>query len=213
MLTNFSTLLTNDSLSSTNWSSSPTSTPGRGAKTTDESVPPRIYLQKGNLKDGYLAVNNENYKTYPNPNPNRIQTSVQIYIIFFIGIMPAAIGAFAWWIKNLKNNCLRPSGKRTNTNPDVEKLSHSLMKGDKVPIDNLVHQIAMRAEKMSTGQLIKSRRVYSLEVPRKCLEMIEILGEGNFGQVYKLSFITHNQTQIIILIGLESPIIPNWRQK
>ncbi|XP_054155025.1 tyrosine kinase receptor Cad96Ca-like [Oppia nitens] len=32
---------------------------------------------------------------------------------------------------------------------------------------------------------LKSRRVYSMEVSRKCLEMIDILGEGNFGQVWK----------------------------
>lgn len=106
--------------------------------------------------------------------------------------MPAAIGAFAWWLQNLKNNCIRPREKCNSNSQDVEKLSHSLMKNDKVPID-LVHQIARRAEMYpeqkdiqfngDRSNLIKSRRVYSMEVPRKCLEMIEILGEGNFGQV------------------------------
>ena len=169
--------------------------------------PPRIYLQKGSLKDVYLeANNNESYKINSNSQSpvGRFQTSVQIYIIFFIGIMPAAIGAFVWWLQNLRNNCFSSSEKRSRnsesicSNQDVEKLSFlSLMKKDKVSTD-LVQQIARRAEKISPdstdihynsyrSRLIKSRRVYSLEMPRKCLEMIEILGEGNFGQVNKSS--------------------------
>ena len=70
--------------------------------------------------------------------------------------------------------------------------------GKKISVDNLAQQIAKRAAEQLTpvpnappyshsyrSKLIRSRRVYSLEIPRKCLEMIEILGEGNFGQVWK----------------------------
>ena len=192
--TSNSTVISNDALSSTE-----RSTKGPPAQT----FPPRIYLQKGNLQDGYLAGNvypnqRDDYKPQPYA-PNRIQTSLQIYIIFFIGIMPAAIAAFGWWVKNISTNCLGSNDKRqSSSNQDVERLSHRLMKGDKnkMSIDNLAHQIARRAEKMTideNGQannsyrskLIKSRRVYSMEIPRKYLEMVEILGEGNFGQVWK----------------------------
>lgn len=168
---------------------------------TGQTTPPRIYLQKGNLKDGYLASkkDNDSYKAVHSNSSNGIQTSIQIYIIFFIGIVPAALGAALWWLQqNIRNICSGSSGKSKNNQADIEKLSHSLMKGDpnKVSIDNLAQQIARRAEKISNGEngalynsyrskLIKSRRVYSLEVPRKCLEMIEILGVGNFGEVWK----------------------------
>lgn len=168
---------------------------------TGQTTPPRIYLQKGNLKDGYLVSkkDNDSYKAVHSISSNGIQTSIQIYIVFFIGIVPAALGAALWWLQqNIRNICSGSSGKSKNNQADIEKLSHSLMKSDpnKVSIDNLAQQIARRAEKISNGEngalynsyrskLIKSRRVYSLEVPRKCLEMIEIIGEGNFGQVFK----------------------------
>lgn len=75
-----------------------------------------------------------------------------------------------------------------------------------IPIDHIASHIVRRAELnednnnnnlnldkdmfvynsyYQPSQFIKSRRVYSIEIPRRNLELIEILGEGNFGQVWK----------------------------
>lgn len=217
------------------------------SKTTNhvssESAPTRVYLQKGNLQEGYLVVKKENIKENRKASvdnaPNGIQTNIQIYIIFFIGVLPATIGAFVWWLQNLRRKCSRSEGVKRDTvsgssSSDGNKLSHSLVKAadiNKVPIDSLVHQIAKRAEKMSTdadgaqlynsyrSRLIKSRRVYSLEVPRKCIEMIEILGEGNFGQestsstVIKVCWFAFFYLICFELLGLESKDLSDERQK
>lgn len=167
--------------------------------------PTRIYFERGTLQKSDSIGKMESSSNQTNhSNQNKNQASVQVYIIIFIGILPAAISAFVWWVQNMKNRCFRsksPSStsstnSQSSVNYDIEKLSHSLMKGgkNKATVDQLAYQIAKRAEMLSNEQnlpysgyranFVKSRRVYSLEVPRKCIEMVEILGEGNFGQVF-----------------------------
>src|SRR5699024_11554360 len=120
---------------------------------------------------------------------------------YFGGLIPAAIGAFVWWVQNLRKKCFSRSKSNKPSNGDLhpadhnlEKLSYGMAKNDKVTMDHLAYQIVRRAEKLTNEQnnphyngcranFIKSRRVYSLEVPRKCIQIIDILGEGNFGQV------------------------------
>lgn len=161
---------------------------------SSESPPTRIYLQKGTL-----VVNSEREGEHSRAPvaPPSTGVQVQIYIILFIGILPAAFGGCLWWMKHLRSSCSRPDTKRDagGSSSDADKLSHSLVKGDLingVPLDSsLLHrQIAKRAE-MSTNanaQLYNSyrskliKKIYTLEMPR-CFEMIEVIGQGNFGQV------------------------------
>lgn len=190
---------------------------------------PRVYLQKGNLQEVYLETNNESHKKTLRTHPvdGGVQTSIHIYFIFFIGIMPAAIGGFVWWLKNLKSNCARSKRRKSESNSDVERLSHSLMRGEKVPIDTLVHHIVKRAENLSESpspnapsyssyfrsKLVKSRRVYSLEIPRRCLEMIEILGEGNFGQVWKARSYQGNGNRPMLVAVKTNKVNANFDQQ
>lgn len=90
--------------------------------------------------------------------------------------MPAAISALVWWAQNLK--CRQRSKV---TSGDIERISRG--KG----ANQLAYRIVKRAELLNQPQPSNNgfvqRRAYSLELPRRQLEMVEIIGEGNFGQV------------------------------
>ncbi|CAG2110074.1 unnamed protein product [Medioppia subpectinata] len=133
-------------------------------------------------------------------------STVQIYIIAVIGVSPAVIGGIMWALKNLKRKCIRDkASKRSKVKKNTSdgNTPNPFLIND-IPINQLTYKLVERAEKsLNTGSggsidssavwynsykpsyLVKSRRVYSLEVSRKNLDMIEILGEGNFGQVWK----------------------------
>lgn len=177
---------------------------------SSESPPTRIYLQKGTL-----VVNSEREGEHSRAPvaPPSTGVQVQIYIILFIGILPAAFGGCLWWMKHLRSSCSRPDTKRDagGSSSDADKLSHSLVKGDLingVPLDSsLLHrQIAKRAE-MSTNanaQLYNSyrskliKKIYTLEMPR-CFEMIEVIGQGNFGQVWKAKMYSKRKPTLVAI--------------
>lgn len=129
-----------------------------------------------------------------NGNGNATTTnnlSIQIYLIVLFGLTPAALGAFCWFAKRLKRRCMRNKTKKAaKTNalpsapPDPFSIEHN-------KIGEITYKIIERAEKLNQeaggplwynsyrpSSFIKSRRVYSLEIPRKHLEMLEVLGEG-----------------------------------
>jgi hypothetical protein len=174
------------------------------AATTTTTTPPnstkseyRVYLVRQTLdKDLNAAilqgVDNESDRKTESKRENNSTT--QIYIIAVIGVAPAAIGAFIWWMKNLKRKCVRgkAASKRSKKSNDTNTPNPFLV--NDVPIDQITYKIIQRAEKLNDSNalwynsykpsyFVKSRRVYSLEVSRKNLDLIEILGEGNFGQV------------------------------
>lgn len=142
--------------------------------------------------------NNEN--KHDTERKRESNSTTQIYIIAVIGVAPAAIGAFMWFCKNLKRKCVREKAASKRTNNVVHATSANPFLISDVPLD-ITFKIVQRAEKLNDSNavwynnyrpssFVKSRRVYSLEVPRKNLDMIEVLGEGNFGQVYIYIYIS-----------------------
>lgn len=122
------------------------------------------------------------------------QLSVQVYIVFFIGIMPATIGAFVWWVQSLNKKCSTSKQSGNNRSDSSTAFSEKSVSVEDIAlrmpnlrsklIDNNQHNLVYETYG-NAKDFIHSRRVYSLEIPKNRLEMIEILGEGNFGQVWK----------------------------
>ena len=121
-------------------------------------------------------------------------STTQIYIIAVIGISPAVIGGFMWALKNLKRKCIRDKiASKRPKNCDSNNANPFLM--NDIAANQMAHKLVERADKLTADSntlwynsykpsyFVKSRRVYSLEVSRKDLNLIEVLGEGNFGQV------------------------------
>lgn len=140
--------------------------------------------------DSPLTTTSNADKKYQN------NSTTQIYIIAVIGVSPAVIGGFMWAIKNLKRKCIRDKiASKRPKNIDVNNANPFLM--NDIVINQMAHKLVERADKLTAdshtlwynsykpSNFVKSRRVYSLEVSRKNLDLIEVLGEGNFGQVWK----------------------------
>lgn len=162
-----------------------------------------------NKHNNKLIINAGSSLTPPSTNSKANSTSTtttQIYIIIFLGFVPAVFGVFVFWIRNCTRGCTK--GKSDNhTERDLH--SHENFNNDKLfqtsttnplsinesEIGQITYKIIQRAEKLNgshalwydnssdKSSFVKSRRVYSMEMPRKNLEMLELLGEGNFGQV------------------------------
>lgn len=157
----------------------------------------RVYLVRQtldkDLNEVILKAVDED-ESQPQEKKRQNNSTTQIYIIAVIGVSPAVIGGFLWVFKNLKKKCNREkaASKRCKT---MEQTNANPFLMNDMAIDQITYKIVERADKLNKDSntlwynsykpsyFVKSRRVYSLEVSRKNLDLIEILGEGNFGQV------------------------------
>ena len=169
------------------------------APNTSKTPEYRVYLVRQTLDKDLnevilRAVDDED--SPPQEKKRQNSSTTQIYIIAVIGISPAVIGGFMWALKNLRRKCLREkvASKRSKAQ---ESINANPFLMNEMPIDQITYKIVHRADKLNKDSntlwynsykpsyFVKSRRVYSSEMSRKNLELIEILGEGNFGQVWK----------------------------
>lgn len=143
--------------------------------------------------------------------------------------MPACLGLFVWCIENhcVRKVCFRKK-TRTNTNNNnttaivANNNNHHKNNNDRsMKNDNFtksksnskrynnndddqmaINQCLNKSD--NNNSIVFSRPMYSLEMPRKCLEMIEILGEGNFGQVWKARNISLNNKDSSQLVAVKT---------
>lgn len=165
----------------------------------------------------------------PSPTPTpQIQTSFHIYIIFVIGFMPACLGLFVWCIENqcVRKVCFRKKSRTNIINNDntttVITNNNTIHQYNRNNNDNFIKsksnlnskrynndddQIAINQclnKSDNNNSIVLSRPMYSFEMPRKCLEMIEILGEGNFGQVWKARNISSTNKDSSQLVAVKT---------
>ncbi|UXI14348.1 hypothetical protein NH340_JMT00291 [Sarcoptes scabiei] len=234
----------------------------------DSNHSDRVYLVKGSIPSNLIkneSIDLDRFKSGQQSETSTIQTSFHVYFIFFIGIMPACIGAMVWWLQNRlfrrskccctkssndsssrfnrsdssfdreseiedsfrrvhnhRDEAIRPVATATKSKKffhlnnlyrtidrpihhqhqhlhnhhhhhDHGRLSSYFAsltpinngeENDPNPLrqENYHHH---RQHQRCSNDSNRNRSIYSLELPRNSLEMIEILGEGNFGQVWK----------------------------
>lgn len=186
------------------------SSSSKSSEILQESTSGRIYLENGmNLP---LSIQQQQSATTLTPQisssllpqskmndddkpTNQPQFSVQIYLIIFIGFVPACLGGLAWC--GMHNRCCRNKNHQCSSHQttdfeygnngcnNISDKNNNFQDCNKrynqknITLNNMINV------RRSNG-IVRSRPVHSsYEVPRNSLEMLEVLGEGNFGQVWK----------------------------
>ncbi|RWS29228.1 tyrosine kinase receptor Cad96Ca-like protein [Leptotrombidium deliense] len=120
-------------------------------------------------------------------------SSTQIYIIVVIGVVPAALGAiFYWFTKWKKRRSKRPQHRYSPSTmiavnapnyTEIREFRYNYNDLQSVHKSQNIHNNIPR--NTCDSLFVRKRRVYSIEFPRKNLELQTVLGEGNFGLVWK----------------------------
>ncbi|XP_015787901.1 tyrosine kinase receptor Cad96Ca [Tetranychus urticae] len=149
----------------------------------------------------------------PTPSTNIYNASTKIYIVAIIGIVPAILGGLVYWLNYFRKSCFKTKRKAQEKSAMTSKGWHGNYirpyryegKDESTIKLGSDEMMSIQDEKdLITSPIVRKKRTYSIEYPRHNLELLDILGEGNFGQVWKAR-ITHFREISYVAVKTNKP--------